>query len=506
MTTPVHIIPKPVRLQAGAGTWMLRGDAVIGAPVPGHGIATYLAELLRPATGFELPVCTGAGDISLRPEAGRGETLGDEGYALQAAADGVTITAATDAGLFYGVQSLRQLLPPQVEAGAPTSGVDWIVPEVAIEDRPRFVWRGAHLDVARHFFPVEFVQRYIDLLALHKQNVLHWHLTEDQGWRLEIDNYPELTTVGAWRDDGHGGRYGGAYTQQEARDIVAYAAQRQVTVVPEIELPGHALAALAAYPQYSCTGGPFEVTAKWGVFDDVFCAGNDETLAFLRDVFDEVLDIFPSQFIHVGGDECPKVRWQACPKCQARLQSEGLTDEDELQSWVVGQFDRYLAARGRRLIGWDEILEGGLAAGAAVMSWRGTEGGLAAARAGHDVVMCPHQHVYLDYKHYEGDDEPGWLGVTSLEKCYAFDPTIPELSGSEATHLLGVQGNVWSEQLETPAQVEQQAWPRMSAVAEMAWTPQEQRRFADFGERLRGVAAHLDALDVNYYRDRAVWG
>lgn len=500
------LIPKPARLTPGKGGFVLKGDAAIGAPTASHGVAAWLAGLLRGATGFPLPVRAGAAGIRLRLDPTRRSTLGDEGYLLEAEASGVTITAATDAGLFWGAQTLRQLLPTQVESLRPAAGVQWAVPGVTIEDRPRFAWRGGHLDVARHFFPVEFVKRFIDLLALHKQNVFHWHLTEDQGWRLQIDNYPGLTKTGAWRDDGQGGRCGGFYTQAEAREVVAYAAGRHVTVVPEIELPGHALAALAAYPQYSCTGGPFEVGTKWGIYEDVFCAGNDGAISFLKDVLDEVLEIFPGPFVHVGGDECPKARWKACPKCQARIRAEKLADEHELQSWVIRQFDAYLAKCDRRLIGWDEILEGGLAPGAAVMSWRGTEGGLAAARAGHDVVMCPHQHVYLDYKHYEGDSEPGRLGVTSLEKVYAFDPTIPELKPAEAEHVLGVQANVWTEGPSTPAEVEMLTWPRMGAVAEMAWTPQASREFGDFRARLKPFGARLEALGVNYYRDRAVWG
>lgn len=501
----VHVIPKPVRLTRGAGAFVLKGDAAIGAPAADHGVAVYLAGLLRRATGLALPVRAGAGAIQLRLDGLRANALGVEGYQLVVTANGATITAAAEAGLFWGAQTLRQLLPPQIEAGAVVGSLAWTVPVVAIEDWPRYRWRGGHLDVARHFFPVEFVKRFIDLLALHKQNVFHWHLTEDQGWRLQIDNYPALTQTGAWRDDGKGGRYGGFYTQAEAREVVAYAAARHVTVVPEIELPGHALAALAAYPQYSCTGGPFAVGTKWGVYEDVFCAGSDGAIAFLKDVFDEVLEVFPGPFIHVGGDECPKDRWTACPKCQARIRAEGLADELELQSWVVRQFDSHLTRQGRRLIGWDEILEGGLAPGATVMSWRGTQGGLAAARAGHDVVMCPSQHVYLDYRHYEGDGEPGRLGVTSLEKCYAFEPAIPELGADDAARILGVQGNVWTEGMSTPAEVEQLTWPRMCAIAEIAWTPRDGRDFGDFRARLKSLGARLQALGVNYYRDRAVW-
>ena len=502
----IHIIPRPVRVEPGSGVLRLDAGTSVGAPDPGQAAAMLMAHMLRSATGWAVPVQVGGGTIRFVLDASRAAALGDEGYELTCTEQGVTIAAAAAAGLQWGAQTLRQLLPAALEADRPAPGVDWVVPVVHIEDRPRFGWRGGHLDVARHFFDVDFVKRYIDLLALHKQNVFHWHLTEDQGWRLQIGRYPELTRVGAWRDDGAGGRYGGSYSRAEALDVVAYGLARGITVMPEIELPGHALAALSAYPQFSCTGGSFEVTTEWGVFDDVFCVGNDDVLAFLRDVFDEVLDIFPSPFIHVGGDECPKARWKACPKCQARIRQEGLADEDALQSWTIRQFDRYLADRGRRLVGWDEILEGGLAPGATVMSWRGVEGGLQAARAGHDVVMSPHTHLYLDYKHYEGQDEPGRLGVSSLENCYGFDPLIAEMTQDEARHVLGVQANVWSEGFDTPAGAERLIWPRMSAVAEIGWTPQADRTFADFTRRLSHLVGRFDAMGVNYYRDRAIRG
>jgi hexosaminidase len=504
----ICLVPRPVSCAPGTGHWRLTAEAVIVAPSAETPAARLLAERLRAATGFAVPVeatsPAGAPSIDLRLDPSAAGDLGDEGYRLAVATEGAVLTAVTDAGLLWGVQTLRQLLPPAIEADTAQAGVEWTIPAVRIEDRPRFAWRGGHLDVCRHFFDVDFVKRFIDLLALHRMNVFHWHLTEDQGWRLQIDAFPRLTGVGAWRTR-DGERYGGFYTKDEARDVVAYAAARGITVVPEIELPGHALAALAAHPEYACAEGPFEVTGEWGVFDDVYCAGNDDTLRFLEQVFDEVLEIFPSEFVHVGGDECPKTRWKECPRCQARIRAEGLAGEEALQSWVIRHFDRYLADRGRRLVGWDEILEGGLAPGATVMSWRGVEGGLEAARAGHDVVMTPQSHVYLDRKHYEGDDEPGRLSVATLETCYGFDPTIPELTAEQAEHVLGVQANIWSEGFDTPAGAQQMIWPRLAAVAEMAWTPQANRDFADFTGRFRRHAARLDALDVRYYRDRAIW-
>ena len=471
----------------------LDARATIGAPEVDNVAALLLAEYLRRPTGWEWSVQVGVGSIQLIRDESQLVALGVEGYEVRCDSGGVRIVAATDKGLLWGVQTLRQLLPAALESGTVVSGVDWFVPAVYIADQPRFCWRGGHLDVSRHFFGVNFVKRFIDLLALHKQNVFHWHLTDDHGWRLQINRYPELTREGA------------CYSQAEVREVVTFAAARGIQVVPEIELPGHALAVLAAYPMFACTEGPFHVAHEWGVFDDVFCVGNDDTLAFLRDVFDEVLDIFPSQFIHVGGDECPKARWKLCPKCQARRQREGLADEDALQSWTIRQFDTYLADRGRRLVGWDEILEGGLATGATVMSWRGVEGGLEAARAGHDVIMSPQTHVYLDRKHYEGDDEPGRLSVNSLENCYGFDPT-DGMTRQERQHVLGVQANVWSEGFDTPAGAEGMIWPRMSAVAEIGWTAQADRRLADFTKRFRHLAQRLDVMGVSYYQDRAIWG
>jgi hexosaminidase len=391
-------------------------------------------------------------------------TLGDEGYKLQVTPTRITIRAPNPAGLFYGSRTLQQLL-----ARRP-------VPALQIVDRPRFVWRGLMLDEARHFFGKEFVKRVIDLLALHKLNVFHWHLCDDQGWRLEIRKRPRLTEVGAWRP-GDGQRYGGLYTSADIREIVTYAQSRYVTVVPEIEMPGHATAALASHPELSCTGGPFDVATRWGIFEDVFCAGNDATFAFFQDVLGEVLELFPSKFIHIGGDECPKTRWRACPKCQKRIRDERLADEHELQSYFIRRVERFLNAYGRQLIGWDEILEGGLAPNAAVMSWRGMSGAVAAARAGHDVVASPTSHCYLDYSHEKID----------LERAYSFDPIPAELTDEQRKHILGIQGSMWTELTPTATDVERQIWPRLCALAEVAWSPPGPRDFAGFSARL---AAH----------------
>jgi hexosaminidase len=510
LSDAIQVIPRPAQLTRVEGQYEFSAQVCIFVDPAAPHVAEALLRLLGPSVGVRglraEPVSgNGAGGITLSIDGSRREALGEEGYELRVETTGVRGVAATSTGLFWAVQTFRQLLPAAVESSADADKKGWSVPCCHIVDRPRFSWRGAHLDVCRHFFGVEEVKQYIDLLALYKQNVFHWHLTEDQGWRLQIEKHPGLTDQGAWRTKQDGSRYGGFYTQAQAREIVAYGQARSVTVVPEIELPGHALAALTAYPELSCTGGPFQVTGEWGVFEDVYCAGNDKALGLLRDVFDEVIDIFPSRFIHVGGDECPKTRWAKCPACQQRIRDEGLTNEHELQSWFVRQFDQYLTEKGRRLIGWDEILEGGLAPGAAVMSWRGTEGGIAAAQAGHDVVMTPHRHVYFDYKHKDGEQEPGRLGINSLETCYAFDPLPPDLTAEQSVHILGAQGNVWSEGMSDWPAVQQLVWPRMCAVAEMVWSPQADRDFADFVERLRSHGPRMEALGVNYYRDETVW-
>jgi hexosaminidase len=443
--------------------------------------------------------------------------LGAEGYALDVRPDGVTARAPAEAGLFYAVQTVRQLLPPDVFRGAPVGGgpsAAWTMPAVRIEDAPRFRWRGGMLDVARHFMPKEFVKKYVDLLALHKMNTFHWHLTEDQGWRIEIKKYPRLTEVGSRRAGTLVGRqrgdssaawaydsvpHGGFYTQDDVREVVAYARARHVTVVPEIEMPGHAVAAIAAYPELGVTGRPTQVSGRWGVFSNILNA-EPGTVTFLQDVLAEVLALFPGAYVHVGGDEADKTLWRADPRIQARIRALGLKDEHELQSWFIRQMDEFLTRRGRRLVGWDEILEGGLAPNATVMSWRGTKGGIEAARAGHDVVMSPTSHVYLDY--YQSSDraaEPlAGGGFLPLDTVYAFEPVPAELTPAEARRVLGAQGNLWTEYVPTPKRAEYMLFPRLSALAEVAWTPKAGRDFADFRRRLDAHLRRLDALDVGY--------
>ena len=506
-TETVSIIPRPVKIDVSMGTFTISPQTVILVDKDSRQVGEYLGGLLRPATGFELKVKKSSqvknptNCIILQTINDKAD-VGTEGYQLQVFSKKVLISAAEPAGLFYGCQSLRQLLPSQIENKEKIKGISWHIPKVKIQDRPRYRWRGMHLDVGRHFFGTEFVKKYIDLLALYKFNRFHWHLTEDQGWRVEIKKYPKLAKISAWRKGKDGKPYGGFYTQEQLCDIVEYAKARFITVVPEIEMPGHTQAVLAAYPELSCTGGPFEVATEWGIREDVYCAGNDQTFEFLENVLGEVIEIFPSQYVHIGGDECPKDRWKACPKCQARIKIEGLKDEHELQSYFIKRISRFLTAKNKKAIGWDEILEGGLAADAAVMSWRGTGGGIAAAQAGHDVVMCPLSHCYFNYEHPDCPDGPGHDGGgIDLRKVYLYEPTPLELTAKQATHILGTQGNVWTEYISTNDEVEFMAFPRACAIAEVAWSAKHLRDWDEFSVRLKRNAERLDKLNVNFHRD-----
>ena len=427
-----------------------------------------------------------------------------EGYEIECNSNYIKITANTRTGMFYGLISVLQLTEPTNDGKG-----SFRVPACYIKDEPRFAWRGMHLDVCRHFYGKEFIKKYIDLLALHKMNTFHWHLTEDQGWRIEIKKYPQLTEIGAWRNGSMVGpysdhvvdtiRYGGYYSQDDIREIVKYATSRHVTIVPEIEMPGHALAALASYPELSCTGGPFEVAKEWGVFEDVYCAGNEATFQFIEDVLSEVCALFPGQYIHIGGDECPKERWKNCTRCQKRMKDEGLKDEHELQSYFIRRIEKFLNSKGKQIIGWDEILEGGLAPNAAVMSWRGEEGGVQAANQQHNVVMTPGAYCYFD--HYQGNPELEPLaigGYTPIEKVYSYEPVPKELPDSLSKYILGAQGNVWTEYILNEKHVEYMALPRMCALAEVLWTPKEKKNMPDFQDRLIEHFKFLDTWNVNY--------
>jgi hexosaminidase len=418
-------------------------------------------------------------------------------YELNVLPDNIQING-NDAGIFYGIQTLMQMTFNNLN-----------LQSCMITDYPRFQWRGMHLDVSRHFFGVDFIKKYIDLLAMYKMNVFHWHLTDDQGWRIEIKKYPKLTEIGAWRNGsmiGHYNeqkfdtiRYGGFYSQEEIKEVVAYAKTKHITIVPEIEMPGHALAALSAYPQYSCTGGPFEVGKAWGVYDDVFCAGNDSTFIFIQNILDEVVDLFPGEYIHIGGDECPKTRWEKCEKCQRKMKNEKLNNEHELQSYFIQRIEKYLNTKGKKIIGWDEILEGGLAPNAAVMSWRGTEGGIAAAKEKHFVVMTPGSHCYFD--HYQGNPrfEPLAIGGnTTLEKVYSYEPIPDGLTEEESKYILGAQGNVWTEYMGTENQIEYMVLPRILALSEVLWSVKNKNEFSYFKKRIQSNLSILSKLDYNF--------
>jgi hexosaminidase len=427
----------------------------------------------------------------------------DEHYTLNGSGKSIAVQGDSYAGTFRGVQSLIQLLPVKKSASLQ-------LPLVSISDQPRLKYRGLMLDVARHFFDVEFVKQYIDFIALHKMNTFHWHLTDDQGWRVEIKKYPKLTEVGAYRNGtiighypGTGNdniHYGGFYTQDQIRDVVDYAAKRHVTVIPEIEMPGHAKAALASYANLGCTGGPYEVKQTWGIEQDVFCAGNDSVFSFLQDVLDEVMPLFPSQYIHVGGDECPKDRWKTCPKCQKRIKDNNLKDEHELQSYFVQRIEKYINSQGKKMIGWDEILEGGLAPNATVMSWRGEAGGIEAAKQDHDVIMTPGTHVYLDHAQSKKEDSLTIGGYTSVQKVYSYEPVPPVLNAQQKKHVLGAQGNVWTEYMTNPRKVEYMIFPRLSALSEVLWTPAALKNWDDFEKRLKIQFKRYDVWGVNYSR------
>ncbi|HJR61577.1 MAG TPA: beta-N-acetylhexosaminidase [Vicinamibacterales bacterium] len=509
-----QLIPQPVKVTPRAGQFALTAMTVISTDPRSAAIGHQLARYLEPATGFLLRVQTRGGaparSIVLRRDPAL-KRLGPEGYRLEVRSNGVVARAPESAGLFYAVQTIRQLLPPEIFREAPVDGVRWTLPAVSIEDYPRFRWRGGHLDVGRHFMPKEFVKKYIDLLALHKLNTFHWHLTEDQGWRLEIGRYPRLTEIGGWRKETlvgrnrkpgealfDGRRHGGFYTQADAKEIVAYAKARFVEVVPEIEMPGHAVAAIAAYPELGVTGQPIEVATTWGVFSDILNA-EPATITFMQNVLKEVMAIFPGRFIHIGGDEAEKSKWKASERIQTRIRALALKDEHELQSWFIRQMDAFLASHKRRLVGWDEILEGGLAENAVVMSWRGTAGGIEAARASHDVVMTPTSHTYFDYAQSKNAGEP--LTASSylpLETVYSFEPVPAELEPQFAKHILGAQGQLWTEYMPTPKQVEYQAFPRMSALAEVVWSPKAARDYGRFLGRLAPHLTRLRMLDVNF--------
>ncbi|AIE85306.1 beta-N-acetylhexosaminidase [Fimbriimonas ginsengisoli] len=505
----ISIVPRPGLLRMSVGHFDLRADTRVAVTPETRGLGDMLQGYLRPGTGLPLDLTDRAGrnTIVLRLDR-KLANLGAEGYQLDASRDRITIQAFAPAGVFYGIQTLRQMLPSDTLRKASVGRPRWQVPCAWIEDKPRFVWRGALVDVSRHFMPKEAVLRFIDGLAFHKLNTFHIHLTDDQGWRVEIKKYPKLTTVGAWHKanelTGDPTTWktmpdGGFYSQDDIREIVAYAQARFINVVPEIEMPGHSMAIIASYPEYGNTGKQFEVPPVNGYSPDVVNA-SEHTVKFYQDVLTEVMELFPSKFIHVGGDEVGKDPWKKNPEMQAQIKRLGLKNEDELQSWFIRQMDTFLTQHGRRLIGWDEILEGGLAPGATVMSWRGIEGGIAAAKAGHDVVMAPTSNTYLDYyQSTNHDHEPRAIGgYVPLEKVYAYEPIPKDLTSAEAVHVLGAQGQLWTEYIPDPRHLEYMAYPRLCALAELTWSPAEGKSYPDFLNRLAPHLERLAKMDINF--------
>jgi len=503
-TKELPLLPRPVQATTTGQVFTLsRHTALRVGPGLSAEPATRFQEYVRQVSGVA---------VELKPTKRRTDVLvlqldsaavpQPEGYTLTIDQRRVTLTGHDEAGVFYGLQTLSQLVP----SGKATRVS---LPGCSITDYPRFAYRGMHLDVSRHMFPVATLKKWLDVLAFYKINTFHWHLTDDQGWRIEIKKYPRLQTVAAYRNEtliGHkrdlphrfdGQRYGGYYSQDEVRDLVRYAAQRHITIIPEIEMPGHASAALAAYPELGCTGGPYHTATFWGVFEDVYCAGNEDTFTFLTDVLDEVAALFPGQYLHIGGDECPKTRWKVCPKCQRRMREEHLRDERELQSYFVRRISRHLATLNRRLLGWDEILEGGLPTAATVMSWTGEQGGIEAARLGHDVVMTPEKQVYFDYyQTLYPTDSLAAGGYTPLHQLYRYEPVPAELTPAQARHVRGVQANVWTEYMPTAGKLEYMVFPRLLALAEIAWSPRDGRNYPAFLARTRAHDARLRAQGV----------
>lgn len=517
----VNIIPQPaeVRMPEQAGTFTITKQTQIVAN--GKALAnsvSFLNSYLQQAYGFKLATAPSSKKKAIRLSVKKYANLPRGSYKLEINAKGISLHGNDEAGVFYAVQSLLQLLPTEKKQNLS-------VPCVSISDTPRFAYRGMHLDVCRHFFPVSFVKKYIDYLALHKMNYFHWHLTDDQGWRIEIKKYPKLTQIGGYRDGtiighhpGTGNdniRYGGYYTQQEVKDIVAYAAKRYITIIPEIEMPGHASAAIAAYNWLSCfpeketkmTEHPSEasqtktgkkVQETWGVFEDIFCAGKDSTFLFMQNVLDEVMALFPAKYIHIGGDEAPKDQWKICPNCQARMKKENLKDEHQLQSYFIQRIEKHVNGKGRTIIGWDEILEGGLAPNAVVMSWRGEDGGVDAAKQGHDVIMTPGGYMYFDHSQAKKEDSLTIGGYTTVKKVYSYEPIPAALPAGTENFILGAQANVWTEYINYPTKVEYQVFPRMSALSEVLWSPKEKRNWESFEPRLQQQFMRYDLWGVHY--------
>lgn len=508
-----RVIPLPQKIQEQPGTeFVLDGQVVVSYEEKNEEvkkIAAFLTAYIEQATGYTLACQSGNGQgRSIHLKINK-EIPHPEGYRMVVDNESIVIEGHSGAGLFYGIQTVRKAIPVTKSKG------NIVFKGVTIEDYPRFAYRGMMLDVSRHFFSIDFVKRYIDMLALHNMNKLHLHLTEDQGWRIEIKSYPKLTEIGSRRKETikgfvtgeyDGTPHGGYYTQDELKEMVGYARERYIEVIPEIDLPGHMLAALASYPELGCTEGPYEVATRWGIHADVLCGGSEKTYEFLENVFDEIFGIFPSQYIHIGGDECPKTRWKSCPKCQAKIKQLGLKDdkgsskESKLQSYLTHWLEEKINNKGRKLIGWDEIIEGGLAPNATVMSWRGKEGGQFAVQAGHDVIMTPNSHLYFDYYQTENTttEPPAFPEVNSMEEVYGFDPVPEGLSEDEAKRVIGVQANLFVEQISEESHVEYMTFPRIAALAELQWTHNDRKDYHSFLDRLQKFIPFYEKQGYNY--------
>ncbi len=480
------LIPKPTKVILSAGKFTF--DNKITVKSTNRRLAAYFKNRIFELTAINLTNSSSANEKTIIFESGLlPNESNKEAYNLEITRSTIRIYGNTDEGIFRGIQTLFQMIPPKIKKQH--NGQPFILPACRIEDKPRFRWRGLNLDCSRHFMSKDFIKRYIDILAYFKFNTLHWHLTDDQGWRIEIKKYPKLTEIGAWRKEADGSIYGGYYTQEDIKEIVTYAQSRYINIVPEIEMPGHSLASLAAYPENSCTGGPFEVTNMWGVMKDVYCPGRDSTFNFLQNILDEVIQLFPGRYIHIGGDEVPKDRWKECPRCQARIKSEGLKDEKELQSYFIKRIVNYLESKGKTAIGWDEILEGGLAPGAIVQSWQGHDGAIAAARLEHETICSPTSHTYLNY-------DPDNL---DLKIAYSFEPVPEDLNAEEAAYVIGSEVNLWTEHC-PQEKVDTQLFPRILALSEVFWT-NSPKNYDEFYNRLRAKYEDLDALSIKYGRE-----
>lgn len=508
-TPTVSIIPQPTEVIVNKGTFFLEDGMGFHAPETFEIATDFLQSYLKNGAGIELNNSDASNAKLLFVE---NDLLGKEAYRLNISEEKITIEAADKGGAFYAVQSLRQLMDPHLDVTNADYNQKIKLPLTSITDEPKFPYRGMHLDVGRHFFPKEFIKEYISNLAMLKMNYFHWHLTEDQGWRIEIKAYPRLTSHAAYRNEtlvGHyndtpqqfdGERYGGYYTQEDIKEIVAFAQKLNVTIVPEIEMPGHAQAAISAYPELGCTAEPVPVATKWGVFENIFCP-NQKTFSFLETVLTEVTELFPGPYVHIGGDEAPKIQWESCNHCQNLIKEHQLADEHELQSWFIKEIEQFLNSKGKQIIGWDEILEGGLAPNATVMSWRGTEGAVAAAKQGNNVILTPTSHCYFDYYQADNSDEPLAIGgYLPLKKVYSFNPIPSELTSEESKHVLGAQGNVWTEYMKTEEQVEYMVFPRILAMSEVTWSGPVQdldQEYTQFLSRVERFMPRLKIKNIN---------